>query len=110
MSNWIESDFQQGLTEVVRRTQIDPEFRTLALKDSRAAFQKVTGKKMPTDFNIQFIDNSGPTKVVPLPDLVSGLDEKDIEAELENVAGGTITVAGVFGSAGPKPSPKPLQP
>jgi hypothetical protein len=104
MSNTKAEDFQQILSEITRRSTIDPEFRALALQDARAAYQKVSNKELPKDISIRFIDNSGSTKTVPLPDPVTGIDEKDIEAELENVAGGTWSAGNAF-SSGPKPKP-----
>jgi hypothetical protein len=80
----------EAIAEVSRRAAVDLEFRALALKDAAAALAKVTTKSIDTV--IRFIDNSGPTKFVILPDPTPALEElSDLEMEL--VAGGYAELA-----------------
>lgn len=99
--NWTAEEFQQALQEVGRRATIDSEFRALALKDAATAIARVAGKTIPGDLDFKFIDNSGPTKLVPLPDPIPGITYEEIgEEELDRVAGGISgpgTVAGTVG-------------
>ena len=70
MNNWTNEELQNTFAEVARRAAINPEFRSLALKDSAAAIAKVNPKPLPQGVTFQFVDNSGPHKIVPLPDPV----------------------------------------
>jgi hypothetical protein len=81
---------QSVLAEVARRSAIDPDFRSLALSDAKAAIAKVGGS--PSIAEIKFIDNSGPVKTIPLPDPIITEDLSDFD--LEEVAGGLETISG----------------
>jgi len=59
----------------------------LALKDAASAIAKVSGKAAPEGQKFRFVDNSGPEKVIALPDPVPDLEELS-EAELAAIAGG----------------------
>lgn len=87
MEKWSVEEYQQILADVASRSSIDPEFRRLALTDSVAAMSKVSGKPVPSDFSVKFVDNSGSTITVPLPDMIEGIEVLS-EEELEAVAGG----------------------
>lgn len=91
MATWTDAEWNEVLSEVSRRATVDPEFRTLALKDSTAALKKVTTRTLPTDMTYRFVDNSGPAKTIPLPDPLPDIEELS-DLELEQVAGGDVGV------------------
>jgi hypothetical protein len=90
MSKWTREELQEALREVARRSAVDREFRALALRDAVAAIRQVNPKPLLADVSIQFVDNSGPTKVVPLPDLQPGITEENIE--FDGVTLGSIRI------------------
>ena len=77
-----------AIREVHKRAVVDAEFRQLAVRDAQAAMAAVKpGLKTP--YQIKFVDNHGSsTRIVVLPDPVSGADALSAE-ELELVAGGS---------------------
>jgi hypothetical protein len=90
-SEWTNEELQEVVQEILRRSSVDPEFRALALRDSAGAFSKVSSKRPPSDFSFKFVDNSGATKILPLPDPVSEINQEVLsDAELEAVAGGVL--------------------
>jgi hypothetical protein len=94
MKTWSNEELQQTFSEIARRAAVDPGFRALALKNSVAAIAKINPKPLPEGMTFAFIDNSGPHKIIPLPDPVPGISEELSEVELENVAGGDVSVSG----------------
>jgi hypothetical protein len=87
MPKWTIDELEAVLAEVARRSSVDPDFRALALKDAASAIAKVSGKAAPEGQKFRFVDNSGPEKVIALPDPVPDLEELS-EAELAAIAGG----------------------
>jgi hypothetical protein len=87
MNNWTNEELQRVLAEVARRSAIDQEFRALALRDAPSAISRINPNALPNDLIFKFVDNSGSTKTIPLPDLAADADEL-AEDELEKVAGG----------------------
>ena len=94
MSNQIVNiggkDFNEALSQVIRRATVDPEFRNLALKNGNAALEKIspTLTNAPT---VRFLDRSNQTPFsveLVLPDLAEAGELS--EQELEQVAGGAI--------------------
>jgi len=94
MKNWTNEELHDVFSEVARRAAVNPEFRALALRDSIAAIAKINPRPLPEGMTFKFVDNSGPVKVIPLPDLVPGISEELSEVELENIAGGDSSVSG----------------
>jgi len=88
MAHWTKLELQQTISEVARLCAVDHKFRSLALRDSVAAITRVTRKPLPHDIRIRFVDNSGPEKIVPLPDLIIDTSDELSETSLESVAGG----------------------
>jgi len=95
MKEWTNEEVQDMLSKVFRRAAVDPAFRALALRDAAAAIREVTSKPLPASIVYKFVDNSGTTKTIPLPDLAS---DDLADSELENVAGGS----------NPPPPPPPI--
>jgi hypothetical protein len=90
MDKWQKEQLEAALSEVTRRAAIDADFRALALKDGAAAIARVNPKLSATELVFKFVDNSGPTKTIPLPDPVEGIEENELsEHDLEHVSGGT---------------------
>lgn len=88
MADWTKSELQETIAEVARLCAVDPKFRSLAIRDSVVAIAQVNRKPLPHGIRIRFVDNSGPEKIVPLPDLVPETSEEISAASLESVAGG----------------------
>lgn len=65
----------------------DDQFRELCKKDIHAAIQRASGEKVPQQYKINVIDNSGCDISVVLPPLQKADGELE-EQELEQVAGG----------------------
>ncbi|HEY2390030.1 MAG TPA: hypothetical protein VGK22_02555 [Candidatus Angelobacter sp.] len=83
MNNWNE-ELQRVLAEVVQRSVIDPEFRTLALRNAFSAILVINPRALQKDINFKFVDHSGSIKAIPLD-----CDSDELsEDELEKVAGG----------------------
>ena len=78
---------EQAIAQVIERAQTDSEFRQLCLSNPNAAAREATGKDIPEDFTLKFVDNQGADLTVVLPDLVDSSVELS-NAELEQVAGG----------------------
>jgi len=90
MEKWKKEELEGALSEVTRRAAVDADFRALALKDGAAAIARVNPKLSVNDLVFRFVDNSGPIKTIPLPDLVEGIEENELsEHDLEHVSGGT---------------------
>jgi hypothetical protein len=75
------------LEEVVKRTQTDPEFRQLCLGDPKAATKQATGKELPENYILRFVENQGADLTVVLPDFIDAEAELS-EADLDRIAGG----------------------
>ena len=88
MRDWTNEELQRILAEVTRRSALSSEFRALALKDAAAAIFTISPKPLPKEITIRFVDNSGATKTVPLPDLVQDSEDELSEEDLDDVAGG----------------------
>jgi|HubBroStandDraft_1064217.scaffolds.fasta_scaffold25772_3 hypothetical protein len=89
MENLRKQDLEQTLSEVTRRAAVDAGFRALALKDGAAAIARVNPKLSASGLIYKFVDNSGPTKTIPLPDLVPGIEVTELsEKDLAGVSGG----------------------
>lgn len=85
-------DLNDAIFQVVRRASVDPEFRSLALKDGNAALAKINPKLAP-DVDLRFLDrgNKNPMRVtltMVLPDLAEAGELS--EEELRQVAGGSV--------------------
>jgi hypothetical protein len=97
--NLSEKELEPAIREVIKRSVVDAEFRTLAVKNPNAAISKASGKSVPTGTTISFISNHGSaSKTYVLPDPVSN-PEQLTDAALEQVAGGcTASNCGVSGA------------
>jgi hypothetical protein len=78
---------EQAIAQIVKRAQTDSEFRQLCLNDPNGAAQEATGKDIPEDFSLRFVENQGADLTVVLPDMIDTNAELS-EQELEAVAGG----------------------
>lgn len=79
------------LTQVLRRSAIDPEFRQRLLDDPAAAIEEETGVVSDTPgYQIMFVEKpEGVTDMLVLPPLIQEPAELS-EEELEAVAGGML--------------------
>lgn len=102
MKAWTSQEIGAAIEEINRRSVVDPEFRSLAINDARAAFASFNPAPLPTGFNPKFVDNSGSTQTIPLPNPLPGVSEIP-EDELESVAGGWDVSVG-FRSGSPRPT------
>jgi len=83
-----DKELNSAVREVMKRAVVDPDFRQLAVHDSRSALAKVNAIGLPEGFEVRFVDNyNKPIKTVALPDPVANAEDLTDE-ELEQVAGG----------------------
>lgn len=89
MSKWKNQELEKALTEVFQRSTVDLEFRTLAIQDGAGAIAKINPALSLNPLVFRFVDNSGSTKTLPLPDLALDVDKHELsESDLECVTGG----------------------
>lgn len=82
---------QTRVQEVLARSAVDGEFRAGLLTDPRNALEKATGKQLPENLRVKFIEKDTDCDAMfVLPDPVSP-DELTPE-QLESVAGGCISI------------------
>jgi hypothetical protein len=87
MHEWTEQAQLEAEEKVMRLAANDPDFRSLALTDGRAAVEKATGKSLPPGFTVRFVDPAGSHLTVVLPPAAYE-DQELAEHELMAVAGG----------------------
>ena len=85
---------EQAIAQIVKRAQTDSEFRQLCLNEPNAAAIKATGKNIPEDFTLRFVENQGADLTVVLPEIIDPNAELS-DAELEQVAGGGSKGTGI---------------
>ena len=85
-----DPQFEEVLTNVLRRAAVDEEFRQMALSDAGQALSEITNGSLSVSGGISFVEKtesaSTPTLVLPLPPYM-GDGELD-DAQLEAAAGG----------------------
>jgi len=84
---WTETEIKETLAEIGRRSTSDSDYRSLALRDAKAAIKRITPKPIPESFKIKFIEDSGAGMTVVLPPAKSK-DGVLSDDELELVSGG----------------------
>ncbi|HVN80458.1 MAG TPA: hypothetical protein VMW38_15795 [Terriglobia bacterium] len=96
-----DAEIERALLEVLKRSAVDPEFRRLALRDSRTAINQINSKLLLEGLEVRFVEGSTAVTTrtvmlnVALPDPVSSTLELT-EAELQEVAGGKPTGANMW--------------
>jgi hypothetical protein len=90
----------EAVFQVMRRATVDPEFRSLALKNGNAALEKISPSLIDAPI-VRFLDRSNPNPIsvtmdLVLPDLVEAGELS--EQELEQVAGGALAIKQVHGA------------
>ena len=79
---------QELLQKLLAQSATDQELRTGLLEEPRATVEKVTGKQLPPDFTIRFIEKTPEVDAMyVLPEPVP-TEEELTPDELEAVAGG----------------------
>jgi hypothetical protein len=53
-----EEELNRAVRKVFKLSQTDPEFRTLCLSYPNEAIRRITGKAVPLDIKIQFLDSA----------------------------------------------------
>jgi uncharacterized membrane protein YgcG len=87
MHEWTEQAQREAQEKIFRMAANDADFRSLALRDGRAAVEKATGRKLPEGFKIRFVDPKGTHLTAVLPR--AAYEEEELgEFELLAVAGG----------------------
>ncbi len=89
-----DADIERALLEVLKRSAVDPEFRRLALRDSRTAISEINSKLSLEGLEVRFVEGAkAVTRTVvlnvALPEPVAGTRELT-DAQLEQVAGGMV--------------------
>ena len=101
--SWTQEQIDNTLRTVVERSVTDPAFRTLAVKDPKAAIGQVTSTPVPAEVRIRFVESEGYDVTVVLPEPAqkhSGLRDEDL-AGVAGGGGGGIDLTG--GNIGPLP-------
>jgi hypothetical protein len=98
-NEWSQAEIARTIAEVQRRSAVEPQFRSLALRDPLGAIRSVNPRPVPTETSVLFVEDEAtadrgagslPSFVVVLPPLANRTDELS-DAELEDVAGGNST-------------------
>jgi len=83
---------------LARRAQADPAFHARCHQDPARAFREAAGFDLPSGLTLRFAEVQPGELVIPLPPLVPGRSGQPLsEAELEQVAGGTVPIACAIG-------------
>jgi hypothetical protein len=53
-----EEELKRAVQKIFKLSQTDPEFRTLCLSNPNEAIHRITGKVVPDDVKIQFLDSA----------------------------------------------------
>lgn len=97
-TKWTKQEAIEAFNEVMKRSTYDKEFRKLALENGNEAIKIVSGKELPENQSIRFIetpDNS--TEVYPLPRFEVEYDSSKYNLELsddqlDDVVGGSCFI------------------
>ena len=89
--DWTSEQLQRVIDEALFRAATDHRYRKLALENAARAIARITPKRLPNGITLEFVDNSGAIKTVPLPPL-STAEGPMSEAELQSVSAG-FTIA-----------------
>lgn len=84
---WSKESLAEVAQKISQMAAADREFRELCLRDIHAAFEKVSGQKIPSELKINVVDNTGYHYCIVLPDSNGNNDELN-ENELKKVSGG----------------------
>jgi hypothetical protein len=88
------SEIDRAVREVVKRTVSDADLRLLAIEDGNAAITSVSGKPLPDELKVRFVDNYGKAiRTIVLPDPAFEIEHLR-ETDLEAVAGGMVAPCG----------------
>lgn len=87
MASWTTEERQRAIVQVQELASTDPEFRQRALANPAEAVKEVTGKDLPSGFELRMVSNEGADLTLVLPDLEFESEELS-DADLEQIAGG----------------------
>ena len=96
---------EQAIEKIIKRAQIDPEFRQLCINKPNDAAIKATEKELPDGFTLRFVENHNADLTVVLPDMTD-VNVELSDAELEQVAGGGSKEGRCGGSCGVSHNPE----
>ena len=85
---WTNEQTQSAINAALKRAATDAEFRKLALQDTNAAVEQMTGKPLPEGFRVRVLERAGYDVTLVLPDPAQTGELAD--EELEQVAGGMM--------------------
>lgn len=83
MDLWTQEEVDRALMLVRKRSVLDMKFRSLCLSDPAAAIKSVSGKNLPKDLKLRFVENEGAHLTFVLPD---SKQQELSDEELEFVA------------------------
>lgn len=89
---------QEVMQTVLIRSATDPTFRARLLTDPRQALAAHSGREVPEEWNVVFIENDADLTIV-LPDPIDSSGEL-CETELEAVAGGASPATFILAAKG----------
>lgn len=86
MEFWTSDQVKSTLAAVYKNAATDEAFRKLCLRDPREAVRQITGRELPDEFKLRFVDNAGADLTIVLPDPIRA--DTLADNELESVSGG----------------------
>jgi len=111
--SWTPEETQGAIDQVVEKAARDADFRRKAISDAAAAVLEVTGRALPDDFELRFIDGAIADRIVvlPAPEVSDELGDVDLEPAAGGVGFAVDGVLKVIKMPGPPapfvPSPLP---
>ncbi|MGE5606303.1 MAG: NHLP leader peptide family RiPP precursor [Bacteroidota bacterium] len=90
---WNQKDIENAFQKISKRAMTDKSFRELCLKNPAQAIKEATGKELPAEVTIKFVENQGADATFVLPNFKANPDELN-EKELDAVAGGKGDICG----------------
>ena len=89
MSEWTKEEMKKALQSAKVKAMQDPNFRSLCIADAAAAVRDISGKDLPGEVKLKFVENDGVHMTIVLPNMTDG---EMSEEDLDKVAGGTLSI------------------
>lgn len=70
MSEWIQDEVVDTLSQIMERASVDLEFRQLCIDDPEKVVEKISGKEITEGKTIAFIENKGTHQTFILPNFL----------------------------------------
>ncbi|MFA5479453.1 MAG: NHLP leader peptide family RiPP precursor [Candidatus Muiribacteriota bacterium] len=88
MADWTNAELDNVVRQIIKKSTSDKDFRNRVLTDSNSVVKELTGKSLPENHRIKFIENQpGVIHTVVLPDYTG---EKLSDSDLDKVSGAGV--------------------